>query len=131
MITLFIFLVCCQIPIYGVQSAKSSDPFYWMRVILASNRGTLMELGTVVMMFFYFLLGVFFFFQRGRSCFFVVLMCVTVLFGFVVSIERAAPWKDKHALPFVTRHGTAKEIGVRRRLSSPRGPLRTGKSGSC
>lgn len=44
-ITLFIFLVCCQIPIYGVQSAKSSDPFYWMRVILASNRGTLMELG--------------------------------------------------------------------------------------
>lgn len=44
-ITLFIFLVCCQIPIYGVQTAKSSDPFYWMRVILASNRGTLMELG--------------------------------------------------------------------------------------
>jgi protein transport protein SEC61 subunit alpha len=44
-ITLFIFLVCCQIPIYGVQSAKSSDPFYWMRVILASNRGTIMELG--------------------------------------------------------------------------------------
>merc|ERR1712134_236740 len=44
-IVLFIFLVCCQIPIYGVQSAKSSDPFYWMRVILASNRGTLMELG--------------------------------------------------------------------------------------
>jgi len=44
-ITLFIFLVCCQIPLYGVQSAKSSDPFYWMRVILASNRGTLMELG--------------------------------------------------------------------------------------
>merc|ERR1712166_1293443 len=24
---------------------KSADPFYWMRVILASNRGTLMELG--------------------------------------------------------------------------------------
>jgi protein transport protein SEC61 subunit alpha len=44
-ITLFIFLVCCQIPIYGVQSAKSSDPFYWVRVVMASNRGTLMELG--------------------------------------------------------------------------------------
>jgi protein transport protein SEC61 subunit alpha len=44
-ITLFIFLVCCQIPLYGVQAAKSNDPFYWMRVILASNRGTLMELG--------------------------------------------------------------------------------------
>ena len=44
-ITLFIFLVCCQIPLYGIQVTKSSDPFYWMRVILASNRGTLMELG--------------------------------------------------------------------------------------
>jgi protein transport protein SEC61 subunit alpha len=44
-ITLFIFLVCCQIPLYGIKSSKSSDPFYWMRVILASNRGTLMELG--------------------------------------------------------------------------------------
>jgi len=45
MVTLFIFLVCCQIPLYGVHASKSSDPFYWMRVILASNRGTLMELG--------------------------------------------------------------------------------------
>lgn len=44
-ISLFIFLVCCQIPLYGTNSSKSSDPFYWMRVILASNRGTLMELG--------------------------------------------------------------------------------------
>jgi protein transport protein SEC61 subunit alpha len=44
-IVLFIFLVCCQIPLYGVQSGNSSDPLYWMRVILASNRGTLMELG--------------------------------------------------------------------------------------
>mmetsp|Transcript_166841 Transcript_166841/g.535512 ORF Transcript_166841/g.535512 Transcript_166841/m.535512 type:complete len:478 (-) Transcript_166841:262-1695(-) len=44
-ISLFIFLVCCQIPVYGVAVSKSSDPFYWMRVMLASNRGTLMELG--------------------------------------------------------------------------------------
>lgn len=44
-ITLFIFLVCCQIPLYGIRSSNSADPFYWMRVILASNRGTLMELG--------------------------------------------------------------------------------------
>jgi len=43
--TLFIFLVCCQIPLYGIKSSDSADPFYWMRVILASNRGTLMELG--------------------------------------------------------------------------------------
>jgi len=45
LITLFIFLVCSQIPLYGIKTNKSSDPFYWMRVILASNRGTLMELG--------------------------------------------------------------------------------------
>ncbi len=45
MVTLFIFLVCCQIPLYGIAPSRSSDPFYWMRVILASNRGTLMELG--------------------------------------------------------------------------------------
>merc|ERR1712139_145194 len=44
-ITLFIFLVCCQIPLYGIKTNDSSDPFYWMRVILASNKGTLMELG--------------------------------------------------------------------------------------
>lgn len=44
-ITLFIFLVCCQIPLYGIMSSNSADPFYWMRVILAANRGSLMELG--------------------------------------------------------------------------------------
>merc|ERR1719498_1907847 len=44
-ISLFVFLVCCQIPLYGITSHKGADPFYWMRVILASNRGTLMELG--------------------------------------------------------------------------------------
>lgn len=44
-VTLFIFLVCCQIPLYGISLSQNSDPFMWMRVILASNRGTLMELG--------------------------------------------------------------------------------------
>jgi protein transport protein SEC61 subunit alpha len=45
LLTTLIYLVCCQIPLYGVVKASSADPFYWMRVILASNRGTLMELG--------------------------------------------------------------------------------------
>eukprot|EP00850_Spirogloea_muscicola_P004458 SM000019S05002 [mRNA] locus=s19:454268:457629:- [translate_table: standard] len=44
-VSLFIFLVCSQLPLYGIHSATGSDPFYWMRVILASNRGTVMELG--------------------------------------------------------------------------------------
>lgn len=43
--SLLIFLVCCNMPLYGAQHAISSDPYYWVRVILASNRGTLMELG--------------------------------------------------------------------------------------
>lgn len=40
-----IYLLCCQIPLYGIAKTQESDPFYWMRVILASNRGSLMELG--------------------------------------------------------------------------------------
>ncbi|ORZ03135.1 SecY subunit domain-containing protein [Syncephalastrum racemosum] len=44
-VTLFIFLVMSQVPLYGIMSSDSSDPLFWMRVILASNRGTLMELG--------------------------------------------------------------------------------------
>lgn len=44
-ITLSIFLVCAQVPLFGIMSSESADPLYWMRAILASNRGTLMELG--------------------------------------------------------------------------------------
>lgn len=44
-ITLFIYLVCCQMPLYGISSTNNADPLYWVRVIMASNRGTLMELG--------------------------------------------------------------------------------------
>ncbi|KAL1151606.1 hypothetical protein V6Z11_A09G054000 [Gossypium hirsutum] len=44
-VSLFIFLVCSQLPLYGIHSTTVANPFYWMRVILASNRGTVMELG--------------------------------------------------------------------------------------
>lgn len=44
-VTLYIYLICSQIPLYGTNASSSSDPLYWVRVILASNRGTLMELG--------------------------------------------------------------------------------------
>lgn len=43
--SLIVFLVCSQIPLYGIGLGNKNDPFYWIRVILASNRGTLMELG--------------------------------------------------------------------------------------
>ncbi|KAF8413708.1 hypothetical protein HHK36_001700 [Tetracentron sinense] len=44
-ISLFIFLVCSQLPLYGIHSTTGADPFHWMRAILASSRGTVMELG--------------------------------------------------------------------------------------
>ncbi len=44
-ITLLIFLVMSEVPLYGIASADSSDPLLWLRMMLASNRGTLMELG--------------------------------------------------------------------------------------
>ncbi|CAD7951830.1 unnamed protein product [Amoebophrya sp. A120] len=45
--SLLAFLVASQIPLYGLAAggAGKNDPFYWLRAILASNRGTLMELG--------------------------------------------------------------------------------------
>ena len=45
-LTLLIFLVMSQMPLYGIVSSDNSDPLYWLRMMLASNRGTLMELGT-------------------------------------------------------------------------------------
>jgi protein transport protein SEC61 subunit alpha len=33
-------------PLFGIVSSDQSDPLYWLRMMLASNRGTLMELGT-------------------------------------------------------------------------------------
>jgi protein transport protein SEC61 subunit alpha len=43
-LVLVIFLVMTQIPLYGV-AKSASDSFSQLRVIFASNRGTLMELG--------------------------------------------------------------------------------------
>jgi protein transport protein SEC61 subunit alpha len=42
---LFIYLICCSIPLYGTTKPEGADPLDWLRVIFASNRGTLMELG--------------------------------------------------------------------------------------
>lgn len=44
-VCLLIFLILGQIPLYGIVSSETSDPLYWLRAMLASNRGTLMELG--------------------------------------------------------------------------------------
>jgi protein transport protein SEC61 subunit alpha len=44
-IVLVLFLLMSNIPIYGISSTGTVDYLYWMRVILASTHGTLMELG--------------------------------------------------------------------------------------
>ncbi|EON62667.1 protein transporter SEC61 subunit alpha [Coniosporium apollinis CBS 100218] len=44
-VVLLAFLVMSQMPLYGIVSSDSSDPLYWLRMMMASNRGTLMELG--------------------------------------------------------------------------------------
>ena len=44
-VVLLIYLILSNIPLYGVELEESTDYFYWLRVILASQRGTLTELG--------------------------------------------------------------------------------------
>jgi len=45
LMVLGLFLAFSQVPLFGIQSRSGADPMYWVRAILASNRGTLMELG--------------------------------------------------------------------------------------
>jgi len=44
-VVLIIYLIMSNIPLYGIDIEQSTDYFYWLRVILASQRGTLTELG--------------------------------------------------------------------------------------
>lgn len=44
-LVLIIYLIMSNIPLYGINTAESTDYFYWLRVILASQRGMLTELG--------------------------------------------------------------------------------------
>ncbi len=42
---LFIYLIMSNLTLYGLPESYGPDPFFWMRTILASQRGSLMELG--------------------------------------------------------------------------------------
>ena len=44
-VVLIIYLILSNIPLYGVDLQDTTDYYYWLRVILASQRGTLTELG--------------------------------------------------------------------------------------
>ena len=56
---LFIYLIYSQIPLYGIYKTRDADPLHYMRVILASSRGTLSELGISPIITSSFLLGIF------------------------------------------------------------------------
>ncbi|KAM0671874.1 translocon subunit [Ordospora colligata] len=45
-LAVLIYLVCSQVPLFGIISSDTADPLQWMRAMMASNRGTLMDLGT-------------------------------------------------------------------------------------
>ena len=55
---LFIYLIYSQIPLYGIYKTRDADPLHYMRVILASSRGTLAELGISPIISSSFLLGI-------------------------------------------------------------------------
>jgi len=44
-VILVIYLIMSNIPLYGIDQTQTVDYFYWMRVILASQRGRLTEFG--------------------------------------------------------------------------------------
>ena len=44
-VVLIIYIIMSNIPLYGVNIASGNDYFYWLRVILASQQGTLTEAG--------------------------------------------------------------------------------------
>merc|ERR1711957_181654 len=82
------------IPLYGTVKQEGADPLYWLRVILASNKGTLMELGispiitsSMIMQLLQGtkLIDVNMRSQMDRECF----NATTKFFGFIMAIGEA------------------------------------------
>jgi protein transport protein SEC61 subunit alpha len=44
-VVLLLYIIMSHVPLYGVDISQGTDYYYWLRVILASNRGTLTEMG--------------------------------------------------------------------------------------
>lgn len=61
-IAVLVYLLAFQIPLFGIINTDSKDPLAWMRMMMASNRGSLMDLGispvVTSSMVMQFLLGV-------------------------------------------------------------------------
>lgn len=44
-VSVLVFLICSQLPLYGARETLNVDPFYRLRTMLGSTHGSLMELG--------------------------------------------------------------------------------------
>ncbi|OQS55537.1 protein transport protein sec61 alpha subunit [Ecytonucleospora hepatopenaei] len=44
-ISILIYSIASQVPLFGMVNTQSKDPLEWLRVMMASNRGTLMDIG--------------------------------------------------------------------------------------
>jgi len=44
-LALVLYLIMTEVPLYGIKPSTQGDPFLYLRVIFASHRGSLMELG--------------------------------------------------------------------------------------
>ena len=42
---ILIYSIASQVPLFGMVNAANKDPLEWLRVMMASNRGTLMDIG--------------------------------------------------------------------------------------
>lgn len=42
---ILIYSIASQVPLFGMVNTKTKDPLEWLRVMMASNRGTLMDIG--------------------------------------------------------------------------------------
>lgn len=45
LIAILVYLLASMIPLFGIVNFESPDPLGWMRIMMASNRGSLMDLG--------------------------------------------------------------------------------------
>ncbi|ORE00306.1 SC61A [Hepatospora eriocheir] len=44
-LSIIVYSIASQVPLYGITNVDNTDSFGWLRVMMASNRGTLMDLG--------------------------------------------------------------------------------------
>lgn len=44
-LAVFIYLASSQIPLYGISNSNAKDDSQWLKILIASSRGTLMDLG--------------------------------------------------------------------------------------